>query len=179
MQMAATTRPWTRADLERLPDDGNRYEVLDGELLVTPLPSRTHQIVALRLARLLADYCDEHRLGYVMTPGATPRKESELQPDILVTLDPTRPIDAGWDEAEPVGLVVEVLSPGSRKHDQVTKRAAYRRWGFPEYWVVDTDARAVTVARPGHRDRRVTDILRWQPRPDLSALVIGVAGLFA
>ncbi|MEX2181725.1 MAG: Uma2 family endonuclease [Gemmatimonadaceae bacterium] len=176
--MATATRPWTRADLDRFPDDGNRYEVLDGELLVTPSPSRTHQIVALRLARILGDYCDHYRIGYVMAPGAAPRGKSELQPDILATVDPTRPIDARWDETEPVGLVVEVLSPGSRAHDQVTKRAAYRRWGFPEYWVVDTDARAVTVARQGHRDRRVTDTLRWQPKPDVPPLVIGVERLF-
>jgi Uma2 family endonuclease len=80
MRMAQKLRRWTRADLQDLPDDGNRYEVLDGALLVTPMASFDHQYVVSRLFGALTAYCEEHRLGRVVTPGAVVFGGNELQP---------------------------------------------------------------------------------------------------
>src|SRR6185369_2826864 len=75
-------RPWTRADLARLPDDGNRYEVLDGALLVTPQASLPHQRVAFRLAVAIDAYTARHGVAHVVGPGAVPFGANELQPDV-------------------------------------------------------------------------------------------------
>ena len=179
MYMAtATTRPWTRAELQRLPDDGNRYEVLDGALLVTPLPAGVHLRVAVNMTSALQMYCREHRIGFVVAPSAVPNGESELQPDIAAVLDPTLPIDTPMADFPPPSLVVEVLSPSTRRRDLGIKRTAYLRWGIPEYWIVDTEQRQITVVRPDRDDERVTETLRWQPRPELPALEIRLAELF-
>jgi Uma2 family endonuclease len=115
MYMAAATRPWTRADLVRLPDDGNRYEVLDGVLLVTPLPGSPHQRATVNLTVALQHHCRQHALGFVVAPGPVPHGDSELQPDIAVVLDPTLPFDAAWSSHPPPSLVVEVLSGATRR----------------------------------------------------------------
>ena len=77
-------RPWTRADLARLPDDGNRYEVLDGQLLVTPQATYAHQRVAIELAMRLEIYARQHAVAHVVGPGAVPFRKNELQPDVQV-----------------------------------------------------------------------------------------------
>ena len=179
MQMApATARPWTRAELQRLPDDGNRYEVLDGELLVTPLPAGPHQRAAVRLTVWVSTYCDRHGIGFVVAPGPVPHGDNELQPDIAIFLDPTVPFEANWDRYPLASLVVEVLSPSTRRRDLGSKRAAYLRWGIPEYWIVDTEQRQITVVRPDRDDERVTETLRWQPRPEVPALEIKLDEIF-
>ncbi|MEX2181730.1 MAG: Uma2 family endonuclease [Gemmatimonadaceae bacterium] len=171
--------PWTRAELKRLPDDGNRYEVLDGRLLVTPLPGAPHQRTALALSTALFAYCRNHSVGVVVAPGPVPHDDSELQPDIAVYLDSTIPFDANWERFPRADLVVEILSPSTRRRDLGIKRAAYRRWGIPEYWIVDTGRRTITVVRPGREDELVTDTLRWRPRPDVPVLEIALATIFS
>ncbi|MEX2181689.1 MAG: Uma2 family endonuclease [Gemmatimonadaceae bacterium] len=176
--MATKTRPWTRAELVRLPDDGNRYEVLHGDLLVTPLPSIPHQAVALMLGGLISAYCRRHGVGFASAPGAVPNGDNELQPDIAVFLGVGMRDAAKWEDLPLPTLVVEVLSPATQRRDLVSKRTAYLRWGIPEYWIVDTEKRQVTAIRPGGDDERVTDTLRWQPRPDVPALEIKLDELF-
>jgi Uma2 family endonuclease len=178
MVMAATTRPWTRAELERLPDDGNRYEVLDGVLLVTPAPGAPHQRFAYNLGAALYAYCKQHRIGHGAAPAALREGDSELQPDIAVYFDAGLPFNASWDEYPTPGLVVEILSPSTRRRDIGIKRAAYLRWAVPEYWMVDVERRAITVVRPGRADETVTDTLRWQPLSDVPALVLEISALF-
>ena len=178
MGMVATARPWTRAELQRFPDDGNRYEVLDGQLLVTPLPGAPHQRTAVALIAELGSYCSRHAVGVAVAPGPVPHHDSELQPDIAVYLDPTIPFDAGWDRYPTAGLVVEILSPSTRRRDLGIKRAAYLRWGIPECWIVDIEQREITVVRPGRDDERVVETLRWQPRPEIPALEITIAEIF-
>ena len=136
------TRAWTRADLERLPDDGNRYEVLDGALLVTPQAAFSHQEIATRLAVALSAYCMAHGIGGVVAPGSVPHGKSELQPDVQVI--PGRPPrGAKWTSLPRPFLVVEVLSDSTSRRDLGVKRDAYLRWGIPEYWAVDLDAKRV------------------------------------
>ena len=175
------TRRWTRADLARLPDDGNRYEVLDGELLVTPQARPFHQIVAGRLARALAPYCEAHGLGTVVGPGAVVWAKNELRPDVMVIPPGVRiPMAAKWEDFPTPALVIEVLSPGSERHDLGKKRDAYLRIGVRDYWVVDPERRRVLVFRPGV-DEPVTESerVRWVPRHDVPPLELVVEVLLA
>ena len=181
MQMATRnprTRPWTRADLERLPDDGNRYEVLDGALLVTPQAAVPHQNTATKLAILLGAYCARDRVGLVVAPGALPFGKIELQPDVMVVLDPPSPLPKEWTALPRPSLVVEVLSNSTARRDVGIKRDAYLRLGIPEYWIVDGDARTITIVRGGDPDRVVSDALQWRPRASADPLEIEVATLF-
>jgi Uma2 family endonuclease len=163
MHMATKTRPWTRADLARLPDDGNRYEVLDGELLVTPQANPPHQWIAAELMSALRDYCTRLRLGVVVGPGAVVFGRNELQPDVEVIPCAADDLASTWDDVPTPILVVEILSEGSRRHDRVTKRDAYRDRGIPVYWIVDPAERTVCVVRPDRADEVVRDVLKWQP----------------
>ena len=145
MEMATRTRPWTRADLVRLPDDGNRYEVLDGQLLVTPQASVPHQGIAGRLFRLVAAYCDEHAIGQAFAPGAVRFARNELQPDVEVVPGIAPPLPENWEDLPLPILVVEVLSESTRRRDREDKRSAYLGLGIAEYWIVDRRE------RQGHR----------------------------
>ena len=133
---------FTADDLDTLPDDGNRYELLDGEVLVTPSPRVRHQAVSLHLALLLhqAVRAGLRVLAAPMDVRFGPRRQ--LQPDLLVVRD--EGLDAVRVESVPL-LVVEVLSPGTRARDTVIKRRAYEQGGVPSYWLVDADTPALTV----------------------------------
>ena len=176
---APRTRPWTRADLARLPDDGNRYEVLGGALLVTPQARFGHQEVAMRLLVALREYCERYGVGVVVGPGAVPHGKSELQPDIQVIPGPVR-LRAKWTQLPRPILIVEVLSESTRARDLGIKREAYLKWGIAECWAVDLEACSVIVATPGQPDGiAVTDSLRWAPRDGVPVFTLALARLFA
>ena len=180
MHMATRTRRWTRADLARLPDDGNRYEVLNGELFVTPQAAYGHQYVAFAIARKLFDYCHAHRIGEVVGPGAVVWEENELQPDVQVIPgrhEPRR--DTKWEDLPRAILVVEVLSDSTRRRDFGKKRDAYRDLLIPVYWIVDLEKRLVVVWNDRSPEPEfVTDVLRWTPVADVPPLEIVVADFF-
>lgn len=131
-----TGRAFTRGDLEAMPDDGRRHELIDGTLVVTPAPSLRHQIVSSRLIELLLaaappDVQVLHAPTDVVLDDAT-----VLQPDLLVVR-----VDDLEDESAPLRpvLVVEILSPSTRQVDLTLKRSRYEAAGCPSYWVVDPD----------------------------------------
>jgi Uma2 family endonuclease len=136
--------PLTYADLEGMPDDGHRYELVDGVLVVTPAPGTAHQRCVARLVTLLmgaagADH-DVLCAPYDYLVGPT----TLLQPDVLVA----RREDLGEARLErPPLLVVEVLSPSTRLTDLGTKRLAYEAAGVPAYWLVDPVNPGLTVLR--------------------------------
>jgi Uma2 family endonuclease len=176
MHMATTTRWWTAADLADLPEDGCRYEALEGELLVTPVPAFPHRVVTGTIVAMLAGYCRTNEIGVVVVPGVVRWRANELQPDIAVAPRPhARSASAGSDE--PV-LVIEIHSPSTRGRDRSVKRAAYMSLGIPEYWQVDIEERVVLVTRTGRGDFRAHSVLDWQPNPELPALEIDVPALF-
>ena len=180
MHMATTTHRWVRADLERLPDDGNRYEVLDGQLFVTPQAAYRHQAIAFDLAFALQRYCIDHDVGRVVGPGAVVFDQNELQPDVQVIPGHHPPrADTEWEQLPVPLLVVEVLSDASRQRDFGKKRAAYERLHIGTYWIVDPDKRRVIAwsVRSAEPDI-VSDILRWQPRGDVPPLEIALEPLF-
>ena len=130
--------PWTLADLESLPDDGNRYEIVDGSLLMSPAPPTDHQSVASKLIALL-DAATPSGLRVTHGVGLLVEGEGETQyliPDVLVVDHAVKGMQA-YMPAQ-VHLVVEVVSPSSVTRDKVTKRNVYARLGIPNYWIVET-----------------------------------------
>lgn len=136
-------------DYAALPDDGRRYEILDGELSVTPAPSLDHQIILANLFRILDAHVRTHSLGIVLfAPLDVILADANIvQPD-LVYLDNERMSRGSRRgiEGAPT-LLVEILSPGTTRVDRGAKRAIYAREGVPFYWIVDPEARTLEVFR--------------------------------
>ena len=178
MRMAVKTRAWMRDDLEHLPDDGNRYEVLDGALFVTPQAKFDHQVIANGISVALTLYCRQFGLGAVVGPGAVVFGNNELQPDVQVVPGPPPQAGVEWKDLPVPLLVVEVLSDSTARRDVGKKREAYLLLNIPTYWVVDASARHVLVWT-SERDEPVTmtDVLRWQPSDSHPPLEIPVESI--
>jgi Uma2 family endonuclease len=126
---------FTAADLDRMPSDGHRYELVDGVLVVTPRPTTVHQFVAMRLATALDRACPED-LCVVPEPAVRLDRATELAPDLVVV----RLDDVGGAKfTAPPLLVVEVRSPSTALIDLNRKKAAYEKFGVPSYWIVDPE----------------------------------------
>ncbi len=139
-------QPWTIEDLAKLPDDGMRYEIVDGSLLVSPMAGRRHVRAATLLRRLL-DRQTPPDITTVQEGGVNvQRRRSYFVPDLFVTRLDT--FDEGDDDSFDQGevlLAVEVLSPSNRGNDLVIKRHYYAAGGIPHYWIVDPEKRTLTV----------------------------------
>ncbi|HWI66600.1 MAG TPA: Uma2 family endonuclease [Symbiobacteriaceae bacterium] len=175
---------FTYEDYKLLPED-RRYEVVEGELLVTPAPSALHQGILVRLILRLASFVEAGKLGKVL-PAPTDvilANESVVQPDLLFVakerqgiIDPSGGVHGAPD------LVVEILSPSTASRDQVVKRKLYGRYGVREYWIVDPVAQNVEVLIPGHVGLdtwRVFSTGSSLVSPLLSGLSLSVDDLFA
>ena len=135
-------RALTRQDLERMPDDGHRYELVDGTLIVTPAPSPRHQSVAGRLYLLLTGRCPDHLRVLFAPLDVALDDHTVLQPDLLVARKsdftprdlPVAPL-----------LAIEILSPSTRRVDLTLKPSRFEAAGCPSYWAVDPDQPSVTV----------------------------------
>ena len=162
MAMAISVRRYTLSDLERFPNDGNRYELLDGVLLVTPAPSYAHQIIVSRLQLRLMQAVMVGGQAQVVSPGVvTVPPKIQLEPDILV--QPARySIHSKWSEIDEHWLAVEVLSRSSRVYDRDTKRDAYVALGVQEVWLVDRWNEVVEVSRGRGPAELVRDVLHWR-----------------
>lgn len=146
--MVATLRPLTYDDLLDMPDDGQRYEIIRGELIVNPAPTWGHQEVAGRLFELLRAHAREVNGGHVAFAPIDVRlgPHDVVEPD-LVFLSAARG-RVPWDDnaiAFAPDLVVEVISPSSRRNDRVRKMALYADSGVPEYWIADQLDRTLIV----------------------------------
>ncbi|MCC6790327.1 MAG: Uma2 family endonuclease [Thermomicrobiales bacterium] len=142
-------RPLTIDDLADYPDDGMRREIVTGELVVTPAPTPAHQIVAMRLSKLLAVFVDARNAGFVMQAPVDVEltKNDVVEPDIIfIDLENAARIKAGGIVGPP-DVVVEILSPSTCRMDPVRKRALYASSGIPEYWIVDPDAKKLEMLR--------------------------------
>lgn len=135
-------RPLTRADLELLPDDGHRYELLDGSLIVTPGPDWDHQRGVVELIFLLRSHCPLSLEVLVAPLDVVLGDQSSLQPDALVVQ--TADYNPRGLFSAPL-LAVEVLSPSTRRVDLTTKRRRYERMGCQAYWVLDPREPSLTV----------------------------------
>jgi Uma2 family endonuclease len=162
MAMAITVPLYTVEDLERFPDDGNRYELLDGVLLVTPQAAAVHQVVANRIQFELSASLQKPGLAHVVGPGAVVRMpRTQLQPDILVYPARFSP-KTDWRKITEHWLAVEILSRSSRVYDRDFKRDAYFALGLRQVWLVDWRERLVEVCTTRARRRVVRDTIRWR-----------------
>ena len=182
MHMLTVKREWTFDDLSDLPDDGNRYEVIDGELFMSPAPALRHQEAVYRLHRLLADYVERERVGHAFSSPAdivfSPRRA--VQPDVFVAplVGGRRP--GAWAEITQLLVAAEVLSPSTARADRVAQRAMFRDEGVPEYWIVDLDARTFERSTPAEsRPEILAELLEWFPDGAAEPLVIDLVAWFA
>lgn len=179
MAMPLPLPTFTTDDLRAFPSDGQRYELLEGMLLVTPAPGSAHQVVLGRLLAALHPFLDVERKAHVVSPGEIEiAPKTLLEPDLLVfpaTYAPGTPWRAirGW------WLAAEVFSSSSRVYDRDYKRDAYLSLGVDEVWLVDIDERVVFASRRGaERDVRHAERLIWRPAAMREPLEIDLASLF-
>lgn len=182
---AVEPRRWTYEEvwdlIDAQEDRSIRYEYADGELLVTPAPSGYHQRIILALYDIIMPYVRGHALGEVrLGPSpisVTPR--TIFQPDLYVvpSVNGRRP-RADVPVTSSI-LICEVLSPGSIRHDRITKRKHYQLAGVPEYWIVDQDAQALEHWQPADERPEILDSeIRWHPVGAPAPLVIALPELF-
>jgi Uma2 family endonuclease len=179
MLMATAPARWAARDLERLPDDGNRYEVVDGELFVTPSPSLDHQYVSAEFYRRIHAFVAAARIGWVFfAPGDVHLgRDNLVQPDIFVVPRTGDKRPRTWKSASKPILVVEILSDSTARRDLGPKRRLYERQRIPDYWIVDCDDRSVLTVRPGTAGALVRDRLIWHPA-GADAVEIDLPALF-
>ena len=182
MGMSVQQTGWTAGMARALPDDGRRYEVLDGELFVSPAPSPRHQVVLARLYVCLHPYVTSNRLGWTLwSPAEVEFSITRLvQPDVFVVPDTGTGEPATWREVTSLLLAVEALSPATARADRGPKRRIYQDQAVPEYWVLDLDARLVERWRPGdERPEILSREISWEPRAGIEPLRIDLNDLFA
>lgn len=148
-------------DYRRTPDD-ERYELLDGELIMVPAPRVDHQRVVLRLASALHAFVEERGLGEVLVaPCDVVLSDTDVvQPDVLFVSRERAHVVVPENVRGAPDLVVEVFSPSTGERDRTVKRALYARHGVREYWQVDAQARTVTVLRSSGAGFETEDVCR-------------------
>ncbi|MGQ0640463.1 MAG: Uma2 family endonuclease [Gemmatimonadaceae bacterium] len=171
---------WTKDMVLALPDDGNKYECVYGELLVSPSPRPWHEVIGMRLLILLTAYADRERVGHVFGSRSdiSWSDDTLVQPDVFVVpLSEARTLT--WAAMKSLRLAVEVLSPSSVRADRFTKRKLYQDVRIPVYWVVDADAHEIEVWTPEvlfptvERERVI-----WAPLGASQPLIIECSELF-
>lgn len=171
---------YTAEMVRALPSDGNRYEVVHGELLVTPSPRLLHQRMVRRLLVAIDRYVLDQRVGEVLAAPAdiSWAPDTLLQPDVFVVpLAEARTLQ--WTAIRHLLLVIEVLSPSTTRADRFAKRVAYQDAGVPLYWIVDADQGTVEIWTPGatmpviERERLV-----WHPAGATRAFTLELTELF-
>lgn len=180
--MAPELRPKLDYDyILATPDDGKRYELVDGELLVNPAPSMIHQRVSRRLQRQLENYFHTRRLGEVFDAPfdviLTPH--DVFEPDLLVVGDPAHTSARGVEK--PPLLVVEILSPTTRKVDRGVKFRRYAQLGIQHYWIVDPEGKHADCFRLNSGAYRLViggEGDTKMDHPDWDGLVIDLAALW-
>lgn len=174
MRMALSIPRYTIADLENFPEDGNRYELFDGVLLVTPQASLLHQTVASLLMVELHKQVGD--VAWVVGPGAVEQGDiTHLEPDVLVFPHRLSP-NSTWREVDDHWLVVEVLSPSSRIYDRAIKPDAYFAIGAREVWIIDPVGQFAEVStRPGRVQKVDSSFDGACPTPTASRRSISAA----
>lgn len=139
---------WRYEDYLRLPNDGRRYEIIQGVLYVANAPSYAHQVAVYKLARHLGDFVEEHKLGVVLgAPFEVHLSELSrpVQPDVLFLSHEQKPAEDAQIFVGAPKLIVEVISPSSIRLDRRVKFDAYEAAGVAEFWLVDPKSRSVEI----------------------------------
>ena len=136
-------------DLQAMPDDGNRYEVIGGELFMSRAPGLTHQRVSGHLFLLFGNYLDSNPIGEVLaTPGVVFSDLDGVIPDIVFfTNERAKLILSGERIVAAPDLIVEIVSPGSEneRRDRVIKKQLYAKFGVREYWIADPESMTIEI----------------------------------
>ena len=181
MLMATLVPRYTAAEVRRFPDDRLRYEVIRGELFVTPGPGNPHQRAVVEFIVRLHAYLKEHQLGEVL-PGPFEvefARDTAVQPDAIVILEAQRPRLTKKRLHGPPALAIEIISYSSKRTDRLQKRQLYQEEGVPEYWIVDLDQRHVERWRPGDAAPEiVSGSLLWHAAPALPRLEFDLPSIF-
>lgn len=184
MSTQSAVRGWTYEEFARLPDDGNRYEVIAGDLYVTPAPGSIHQRVSTRLSHRFEGFCEEQGVGTVYhAPYDVIFGEGDyMEPDLIfVRRDREDEVIKDHAAVAAPDLIVEILSDSTASPDRGIKRERYAAYGVTEYWIIDVEAKHVEVYRliagELRRVRIEADWLRYRPLPDAPELVIDVPHL--
>jgi Uma2 family endonuclease len=139
----------TNADLEAMPEDGNRYEVIDGELYVSSAPGFLHQSILINIVSAFLDYLREHPIGRIVPGvGVIFDDYNGVIPDLVfATYDRMRKTLVGGRYRAAPEIVIEILSPGgsNERRDRHVKRSLYAARGVGEYWIVDPENRSVEL----------------------------------
>lgn len=183
---AQPAKRWSADEARRLneqtPTWWPRYEVIDGELLVSPSPRIAHQIAVGEIAFLLKSFFDGRRTVDVLTAPAdiTLETDTTVSPDIFVCSRVAGRHVKHWSAVESLLLVVEVLSPSTAQNDRVKKRDYFMRNNVGEYWIVDLDARLVERWRHGDtRPEIVSERLEWRHEDSRESFVLDLPTFFA
>jgi Uma2 family endonuclease len=171
----------TYADYLKI-DDGQRYELIEGELVLTPAPGFWHQHAAANIEALLRDYVEKQKLGLVLDApfDVVPAANVVLQPDVLYLSRERFHLLTGDCLKGVPDLAVEVLSPSSGRRDRLQKSRLYLRYGVKEYWVADPAAQTVEVFSAGEKGWFLAgvygpeDVLASPLLPGLAAPVDGI-----
>ena len=145
--MAIQSRSLTYDDLQRMRETRHeRLELIDGELFVTPSPTPLHQDISGNLYTLFRSVVFESGRGRVYFAPLDVRlaENTIVQPNLVVILSDRSVLTEARVEGAP-SLAVEIISPSAIDYDRVTKRNLYAQYGVPEYWLVDPDAKTVTI----------------------------------
>lgn len=161
-------------DYLRMPEDGRKYEILQGELYVAPSPSRTHQKVLRNLVLPLTSHIEQYDLGelYFAPLAVRLTPDEPVEPDILFVLKNRLSIIAESGVRGAPDLIIEILSPSKPRYDRVTKFNRYLQVGVPEYWIVDPIAQTI--------EQFVLEDGRYVPIEPIEENVVGslvIAGL--
>ena len=183
MAMPVVVPRYTLRDLESFPDDGSRYELLDGVLLVTPAPALPHELVVARIVRSLMGYL-QPQLAEVFSRGSVEVEPNlHLEPDVLVVpaaeLRHGLDLETRWTAIRSWWLAVEVSGAGSTPYDRDYKGPAYLALGVREVWRVDLKDRCVFVSRSGTAEQRQAEQVIWHPPARREPLRLSVQDLFA
>jgi len=140
---------FTYEDFLHFPDDGKRHEIINGGHCVTPSPNTKHQAVSMNLTRAFILHLEQHRHGRLFAaPFDVVLSDLDVvEPDLLYLSRERLHVLTSQHVRGAPDLAVEILSPGTRKTDEVTKRQLYERFGVGEYWVIDPERNTITVHR--------------------------------
>jgi Uma2 family endonuclease len=177
---ASLRKQWTYEMLESFPEDGKRYEIIDGELHVSPSPQLPHQIAIWRLVVLIDAYVTTHPawFGVIAPSDVVFNNRNVVEPDVFIVRR------QGNEERELVDpstmlLAIEVISLSTSRYDRVEKRKLYQRFAVPNYWIIDPHLRSAERWTPRSiRPDVFTDVIEWQPPSDDPPLRVKIADLF-
>lgn len=143
--MKVTPKLVTYDDYVALPDDGQRYEIVNGELFVTPATSIRHQEIITKLLVLVGSYVSKHRLGVLLTAptDVVLSMIDTVQPDVLFVSESRLKLVATNNVVAIPDLIIEVVSPSSAQRDRGEKWKLYQKYELPEHWVVDPDSKTI------------------------------------